>query len=293
MPRRRWFRFRPWEAVFAVPIGVLSVMLFRGCADFAILHPTTYVIDVPGATPKDLPVPGPGGTVEVFVQRTPGCGGRDPAAYVLRFCGNGERAEDAIGAELQRWARFPVEVWAENHPGYGRSSTPCTLSSLAPAALAAYDALAHLAAHKPIFVTGISLGTTDALYVAANRPVDGLILHNPPPLRELIVGAYAGGVMKLLAPAVSRQVPADLDSMTNARRSRSPAVFLLADHDTVVPPKFQKMVYDAYAGPKRRIDLHHAGHNTPVYGAAEQQLQAEMDWLWNTAILADQAAPKR
>jgi cephalosporin-C deacetylase-like acetyl esterase len=80
-------------------------------------------------------------------------------------------------------------------------------------------------------------------------------------------------------------VPADLGSNANARRSRSPAVFLLADSDTVVPPKFQKMVFDAYAGPKRRIDLPQAGHNTPVYGAAEQQLQEQMDWLWEQAVI--------
>ena len=259
------------------------VMLFRGCADFAILHPTTYTLEAPGATPRDIPVPG-GGTVEVWAQRTSACNGHDPQAYVLRFCGNGERAEDAIGSEIERWGRRPVEVWAENHPGYGRSSTPCTLVSLAPAALAAYDSLVHVAGHKPVFVTGISLGTTDALYLSAHRAVDGLILHNPPPLRELIVGAYGTGILSLLAPAVSRQVPGDLDSIANARLSRSPAVFLLADSDTVVPPQFQKMVFDAYAGPKRRIDLPGAGHNTPVYGAAERQLQEQMDWLWEQAV---------
>jgi len=259
------------------------VMVFRGCADFVILHPTTDAIDAAGATRVEVPI-GSEGIVECWTQRTIGCREREPEAFVLTFCGNGERAEDAVAIEVERWQRWPVEVWAENHPGYGGSTTPCTLSSLAPAALAAFDAAARRAAGRPIFLTGISLGTADALYLSARRPAAGLVLHNPPPLRELIVGHYGWWNLGLLARPVSKQIPSDLDGISNARASNAPAVFILADRDTLVPPKFQKMVLDAYAGPKRRVDFAGAGHNTPVYGIAETQVQDGIDWLWQHAM---------
>jgi hypothetical protein len=53
-------------------------------------------------------------------------------------------------------------------------------------------------------------------------------------------------------------------------------VFFLSDHDRLVPPKFQRMVSDVYAGPKQIRVLHGAGHNSPISGP---DLQSALDWL--------------
>jgi hypothetical protein len=60
---------------------------------------------------------------------------------------------------------------------------------------------------------------------------------------------------------------------------RAPAIFLLADQDEIVAPRFQKLVLDAYAGEKRVITLHDSYHNSPIEGAAVADLHTALEWL--------------
>jgi pimeloyl-ACP methyl ester carboxylesterase len=79
-------------------------------------------------------------------------------------------------------------------------------------------------------------------------------------------------------------VPGDLDSLASARRVRAPAVFLVGEHDSLVPPKYQQLVIDAYAGPKQVIHMRGTTHWQPVTGQAEVQLAEEIDRLWEAAV---------
>ena len=83
----------------------------------------------------------------------------------------------------------------------------------------------------------------------------------------------------LLAGPVALQIPRDLDNIANGRRAYAPAIFLLADEDEIVAPRFQKLVVDAYAGEKRVIALRGAHHNSPIEGAAVADLYQALDWL--------------
>jgi hypothetical protein len=75
------------------------------------------------------------------------------------------------------------------------------------------------------------------------------------------------------------QIPRDLDSVANAKAIHAPAIFLLADKDEVVAPRFHRLVVEAYAGEKRVISLLGAYHNDPVEGAALADLNRALDWL--------------
>ncbi len=132
---------------------------------------------------------------------------------------------------------------------------------------------------RPIVVSGTSFGTIAALHLAAEREFGGLILHNPPALREMIMQDHGWWNLWLLAGPLSRKVPTTLDSIANARRARVPAVFLLAEHDTVVRPKFQSLVMEAYAGEKRIISLAGADHLSPLDDAAMASLSRALDWM--------------
>jgi hypothetical protein len=59
---------------------------------------------------------------------------------------------------------------------------------------------------------------------------------------------------------------------------KAPAVFICADGDGTVPPKYQKMVVDAYRGSKRIVELH-GGHNHSTSGDEEGRLRDQIDWL--------------
>ena len=115
--------------------------------------------------------------------------------------------------------------------------------------------------------------------VAAHRPVAGLILHNPPAIRQMILQHFGWWNLWLLAGPVALQVPSDLDSVANAHAIQIPAIFLLAEKDHVVPPRYQHLVVDAYAGEKRVTALRGADHNSPIEGAALADFHKTLDWL--------------
>lgn len=285
MPSRRRILLKNWAkrivAAFLV-VNVLGVLLAWVWPDRFILFPSTGAIAVPGA--ERTAVAGPAGTVEVWTARTAGAHGGEPEAFVLAFNGNGSRAERELARLEPMWAGHSVEIWAVNYPGYGGSSGPVLVKNIPPAALAAYDALAQKATGRPIFVCGHSIGTTAALYVAANRPVAGVVLHNPPPLRQLIHGRFGWFNLWIASGRVVAAVPDQLDSLANGGRCSAPAVFVLADRDTLVLPKYQQKVVDAYSGPKRIV--HHAtyGHNTPVAVPEVARVRPAIDWLWGQAV---------
>jgi len=255
------------------------VMTFGGCADTLLLHPPKGHIDAGRA--MRMTVQSKGRDVEIWTARSPAAATDDDVeAYVLEFCGNATRAEQITQYVADRWRRFPVDVWVMNYPGYGGSAGSARLGDFPPAALATYDALRRRAGDKPIFLCGNSLGTTSALYLAANRPTAGLILQNPPPLRRLLLGNYGWWNLWLAAGPVALQVPAELNATTTAPHCDAPAVFLSASNDEVVPRKYHRVVYDAYKGEKRLIEISGATHGSSVKGDAEQQLQKGMDWLW-------------
>jgi uncharacterized protein len=133
----------------------------------------------------------------------------------------------------------------------------------------------------PIVLFGTSIGVTAALNVAASHPTEiaGVILHNPVPLREIILRQFGWWNLWLLAGPIALQIPQDLDSVANASTSRAPAIFLLAERDEIVAPRFHQLVVRAYAGEKRVIELPGAHHNDPIEGTALTELNDALNWL--------------
>lgn len=247
-----------------------------GCADRFILPP------VPPPSPGDgstrIEIPRGQGVIEAFAARSPSAEKAEPLAFVLRFSGD---ANQAAKFTASRWRERPVEAWVVNYPGYGGSAGPRTLRHLADAALAAYDALRKVAGDRPILLEGFSLGTVPALHVAANRPVGGLVLQNPPALREVVL-RHGWWNLWLLAAPVTWGIPNELDSLANAKRCTAAAIFLIAENDRSIPPDLQRKLHDTYGGPKRLILQRGADHADPLDTVTEGALQGEMDWLWET-----------
>ena len=246
--------------------------------DHLILFPTRASIDAGGAVRRTVPFQN--GELELWtaISRRAQQSGRVDT-YVLRFYGNADRAERWVAAEADEWNDRAVEIWGMNYPGFGGSTGPARLSRIGPAALTALDELQRHANGQPIVLYGASLGASAALHIAAHRPVAGLILHNPPPLRQMILRQFGWWNLWLLAGPIALQIPRDLDSVANAKAIHAPAIFLLADKDEVVAPRFHRLVVEAYAGKKRVISLPGAYHNDPVEGAALADLNRALDWL--------------
>jgi uncharacterized protein len=253
-------------------------MFFGHLPDHLILFPTRTPINAGGAVRKNIPFEN--GQLEVWIAQSHLARSRDKAEiYILRFYGNADRAEHWPAEEAKMWNDRAVEIWGMNYPGFGGSTGPARLSRIGPAALAAFDELKRQAVDRPVVPFGTSIGATAALYVAAQRPVVGLILQNPPPLREMILRRFGWWNLWLLAGPVALQIPKDLDSVKNAKAISAPAIFLLAEDDEVVPPRYHKLVVNSYAGEKRVIPLPSAGHNDPIEGTALADLNNALVWL--------------
>jgi hypothetical protein len=271
-----WLQARLKQATHT---ALLAWLLFvaHGCsADWMILGANHRAIRAADAHREQLIVEGR--VVECWVASSPAQG--PPQASVLYFVGKGGRADEWVSAVAWSWRQRPVEVWAMNYPGSGGSAGSPRLDQVGPDALAVYDAVHRAHPRRPIFVQGGSFGSTVALCVAARRPVAGLVLHNPPPLRQLILGNYGWWNLWLLAGPLSAQIPTELDSLANAPRCSAPAVFIMCGADHVIPPRFQQLIWNAYLGPKHRIDLPTAGHSDALTREASAQLEGELGWLW-------------
>src|SRR5213592_1641860 len=269
---------RKTRIVLAIVAAYLILILFGHLPDHLILFPTKAPIDAGEAARKMVSFQN--GELEVWTAKSYQAKQQAGAdIYVLRFYGNADRADRWVAAEAEEWNGRAVEIWGMNYPGFGRSTGPARLSRIGPAAVTAFDELKRHAAGRPIVLYGASLGSAAALHVARQRPVAGLILHNPLPLRQMILRRFGWWNLWLLAGPIALQIPRELDSISNAKAIQTPAIFLLAEKDEIVPPRYHRLVVDAYAGQKRVISLPGAYHNDPVEGAALAELNHALDWL--------------
>jgi pimeloyl-ACP methyl ester carboxylesterase len=256
----------------------MMFMMLDGCVDYFVLFPSTGPEDAQGAVRQYVPFEQ--GHVEILRARSPGAQDREPEAFVLAFVGNAARAEQVAAWEASQWKEKPVEVWAVNYPGYGKSTGPAKLRRFPGAALAAYDAVRAQADGRRVFVKGESLGTTVALHVAARRKVDGVVLRSPVPLRTLILGCFGWWNLWVGAGAIATGIPPQLDSLINAPQVGVPGVFILIEPDEIVPVSYQRMVVDAYSGQRRVIERATDNHNGRLTTRAQRELSEAMEWLW-------------
>lgn len=244
--------------------------------DRLVLQPSRHPIPAEEKTRRVVAVPG--GQIEVWAQRA-GNLARSPDLFVLKFVGTSGRAERAGIHPADAWDDLGVELWAVNPPGYGGSSGRASLRHTATMAEAAYAAIRAAAGDRPIVVTGNSLGTATALYLAARHEVAGLILRNPLPMRELIVGRFGWWNFNLAARLFAGSVPEELCGITNASRVTAPAVFISSSRDRIIPPKYQEMIFAAHAGPQQIMRLPEADHAHPMLEEEVPQYAEMIQWL--------------
>lgn len=267
---------------------VAATLLSTGCADWLLIHGSRRPRVVRRAERRLLPA-GQGDVLEVVIRRFDRRGrllGRHPRGegaprlFVLEFTGNAGRAERGPMLPAAAMPRAPFEHWRVNYPGFGRSSGRASLQSVPWAALVAFDAIEVAAGGRPVWITGNSLGCTAALWVARERPgrVAAVAIKNPPPLRELVLRRYGWWGLWLAAIPVALQIPHALDVLKSARRARAPALVFTSAKDRLVPPDYQRRVYQAYLGPKRLVVLPGAGHNTGL-GRYRARARRGLRWL--------------
>ncbi len=279
MARMKWKRKLKQGVIVLLLVYVL--VTFTGVLDPLIIGPRPGAFDAGGASRQIVNASGK--AIEVWVSRSAAARIDGPQAYVLEFCGNSTRAEQIAQYVPLRWKSFPVETWVMNYPGAGGSEGSLRLRNIAPAALAVFDEIRQRSPGTKIFVEGNSLGSVAALSVASQRDVAGCVLHNPVPLKQLIIGHYGWWNLWLVAAPVAWQIPSRLDSVVNAKQVKAPCLFILAEKDDFVLPTYQQLITNAYAGEKRFVGLRGAGHWSSVEGEALNEVEQGLTWLWSHA----------
>ena len=258
--------------------------MLKRLADKLILQPSRHPIPAPHKQKRTIAFGA--GNLDVWVEHGDAAN-EEHELFVLKMPGAGGRAERASEHPADVWQHWSTQVWTLNPPGYGGSDGRASVQTLAAACAAVMKHLLRVADGRPIVLAGNSLGTAGALHLAARFPVDGLILRNPPPLRQLIVGRFGWWNFGLGAGLIARQVPSELDSIENARRVEAPAVVMVSQKDSVVPTVYQEKVLDAYGGEQRRVLLKDADHACPPSPDEAAQYVHALGWLADQILLRE------
>ncbi len=227
----------------------------------------------PAALPR--PVPPPGWTLEeVRLDRGEGVVlvgvlllppvARPP--LVIYFGGNAEEATG--GAPDVERIYGQRAVLTVNYRGYGASGGRPSESAIVADALAIYDWAAHRTDldGTRIALHGRSLGSGVAVQVAAARPVRCVVLTTPfDSARDVAAGVYPWLPVGLL-------MRHPFDSLARAPHVKVPALMLVGEADTLIPPAHSRRLAAAWGGPVDLVAYPGFGHNdvhlNPRYDAA-------------------------
>jgi hypothetical protein len=180
--------------------------------------------------------------------------GAQGAPLILYFGGNAEDVSWMVGRAA---AAAPGTGWLlVDYRGYGASDGKPSETALVSDALAWFDYAKKSLAAQDVVVFGRSLGSGVAVQVAAARTVSRVILVAP---YDSLVSVAQHHYPFL---PVSWLLRHRFDSAAAAPHIRVPLLCLVAERDEVIPVVHSKGMYDAWAGPKRWVELEGAGHNS-------------------------------
>jgi len=212
-----------------------------------------------------------GGGVTLVAWHSPAKGNQPTILY---FHGNGANAANrAPKIETIRAGGFGVLYL--NNRGYGGSGGKPTEENNVADAIAAYDYLIRLGVPASTIVAyGESLGSGQAVRLAAKRPVAAVVLEAPlTSTVDVVRTIYFWLPLQLL-------ITDKYDNERNIRSVTAPVLVLHGEQDAVIPVEMGRQVYRAANEPKR-IELFPDGAHDDLFdhGAWErtQSFLASLD----------------
>ncbi|WP_119157041.1 alpha/beta hydrolase [Caldimonas tepidiphila] len=205
----------------------------------------------PGIEPLEIATGEDGVTLHGALRRADNAG---PVRLIVYFGGNGELASAALPDP--RWPPGWT-VAAIEYRGYGRSGGRPSEQALFADALRVHDELVRrlgVAPHRFVAV-GRSLGSGVAVWLASQREIAGVALVTPyDSITEVAAGIYPWLPVRYL-------IRHAFDSHRIAHDIRTPALFVTAGRDTLIRAHHSERLLQAWAGPKRHVDLAAADHD--------------------------------
>jgi len=183
---------------------------------------------------------------------------KDNKPTVLYFHGNAANAASRA-TKIEMMRENAVGVFYLNNRGYGGSSGNPTEDDNVSDAIAAYDHLIRLGVPASRIVAyGESLGSGQAVRLAAARPVAAVVLEAPlTSTVEVARGTYFWLPLGLL-------IADKYDNERNIRSITAPVLILHGERDAVIPVEMGLRVYRAANEPKR-IELFPQGAHDDLF----------------------------
>jgi uncharacterized protein len=210
----------------------------------------------------------------------------DDGWAILKFPGAGGRAERASEFPAGLLPQGTVRgIWTVNPPGYGGSPGKPSLVDMPAVIRAVVSALEAWYPKARLFVTGNSLGCVWALHAARHPAVGGMLLRNPPPLKQMIAGRWRYNWWNLgLARWFAAAIPNELDAISNARQCRVPVLLIQSGNDRVVPLRWQELVAEALGGSAEKLVAPELGHEDPLPEHFREELQMRVTRLFGQPL---------
>jgi dienelactone hydrolase len=184
----------------------------------------------------------------------PETAGDRPLPLLIYFGGNAEEVSRmaALAGSVPGWGLLTL-----NYRGYGGNPGSPSEQALNADALAIHDwavKRADVDAAR-VIAFGRSLGSGLAVYLAAQRPLAGVVLVTPyDSLRAVAQRLYPFAPVSLL-------LKHNFDSLARAPNIAAPLLVLAAGRDAVVPIGHARALFAGWAGPKSWREFPAAGHN--------------------------------
>ena len=82
-----------------------------------------------------------------------------------------------------------------------------------------------------------------------------------------------------MARLIAKQIPGCLNPQKNAQQSHCPTLLVQSECDGLVPPRFQNLIADSYAGELKKVVLKAADHGSPVPEQQVEEYIKAVQWL--------------
>jgi len=175
------------------------------------------------------------------------------APLLIYFGGNAEEVS-WLASTAGQYAGWSLLTF--NYRGYGRSEGKPGETELFADALQIYDYAVSRAQGGCVAVMGRSLGSGVAVYLAARRPLAGVILVSPYDSVESV----ARDVYPYLP--IGLMLRHRFDSLSRAPGIKTPLLCLVAGDDRVIPRLHSERLYAAWGGPRQWREIHRADHGS-------------------------------
>jgi len=176
-----------------------------------------------------------------------------PAPILIYFGGNAEEVS-WLASTVGRYAGWSLLL--VNYRGYGRSEGKPGEAAFFADALQIYDYAAGRARGGRVALMGRSLGSGVAVYLAAQRPVAGVILVSPYDSVESV----ARGVYPYLP--IGLMLKHRFDSLSHAPQIKAPLLCLVASDDRVIPRPHSERLYAAWGGARQWREIRQTAHDS-------------------------------